>query len=127
MFSVEMKVRDYECDLQGVVNNANYLHYFEHARHEFLDAMGINFAALAAEGLDLMVVRVEADYKRSLRSGDRFQVTVTVEQVSRLKFCFVQQIIREDGTVMVEGRTYGVAVRDGKPVRFDGWKKLNIG
>ncbi len=124
MFSVEMKVRDYECDLQGVVNNANYLHYLEHARHEFLLSCGIDFAQLVAEGLDLMVTRSEVDYRRSLKPGDTFRVTVLVEQVSRLKFCFVQEIIRADDTLMVSARTYGVAVRKGKPVKFDGWEML---
>ena len=32
LFSIDLKVRDYECDLQGVVNNANYQHYMEHTR-----------------------------------------------------------------------------------------------
>ena len=39
-----LKVRDYECDLQGIVNNANYQHYLEHARHEFLLSLGVSFA-----------------------------------------------------------------------------------
>ena len=33
VFETEMEVRDYECDIQGIVNNANYLHYTEHTRH----------------------------------------------------------------------------------------------
>ena len=44
LFSVEFSVRDYECDIQGVVNNANYQHYLEHARHEFLISKGISFS-----------------------------------------------------------------------------------
>ena len=29
IYELKMKVRDYECDLQGIVNNANYQHYLE--------------------------------------------------------------------------------------------------
>ena len=31
-FETRMAVRDYECDIEGIVNNANYLHYCEHTR-----------------------------------------------------------------------------------------------
>ena len=72
--SLEFTVRDYECDLQGVVNNANYQHYLEHARHEFLISRGISFARLHDEGTDLIITRVEIDYKHPLRSRDRFIV-----------------------------------------------------
>ena len=36
IFETKMEVRDYECDIEGIVNNANYLHYMEHTRHLFL-------------------------------------------------------------------------------------------
>ena len=58
-FSLELAVRDYECDLQGVVNNAVYQNYLEHARHEYLKSIGIDFAALTLQGINLVVTRVE--------------------------------------------------------------------
>lgn len=98
-FNVDMAVRDYECDLQGVVNNAVYQNYTEHARHEFLKSRGLDFAALTASGLHVMVIRAELVYLRSLRSGDAFRVSVQTERVSRLRMAFVQQI-----TLLPEGR-----------------------
>ena len=55
IYELKMKVRDYECDLQGIVNNANYQHYLEHTRHEFLTSVGISFARLHEEGVDPVV------------------------------------------------------------------------
>ena len=72
VYQHEDKVRDYECDLQGVVNNANYLHYMEHTRHEFLLSLGENFSDLHDRGMDLFVARIEIPLKHSLRSGDRY-------------------------------------------------------
>ena len=55
IYELEMKVRDYECDLQGIVNNANYQHYLEHTRHEFLLSTGVSFAGLHEQGVDPVV------------------------------------------------------------------------
>ena len=46
-FRLDFKVRDYECDIQGIVNNGVYQNYLEHARHEYLLASGVDFAELA--------------------------------------------------------------------------------
>ena len=72
IYELQMKVRDYECDLQGIVNNANYQHYMEHTRHEFLLHAGLNFATLHDQGIDAVVARLSMAFKTPLRSGDEF-------------------------------------------------------
>lgn len=92
-FEVEFEVRDYECDLQGIVNNANYQHYFEHARHIYLKSIGLDFAALHERGADAIVQRVEIDYRKPLRSGDRFAVQTSVATKGIMRFVFTQRIL----------------------------------
>jgi acyl-CoA thioester hydrolase len=117
IFSLEFAVRDYECDLQGVVNNANYQHYLEHTRHEFLISKGISFANLHEEGIDLIVVKVEIDYKYPLRSHDRFVVRLRVEREGNVRLLFIQAIYRiPDEKLIVRARVTGVAAKKGKPV-----------
>ncbi len=116
-YVIELKVRDYECDMQGVVNNANYQHYLEHARHEFLHHIGLDFARLTEEGTLLVVKRIEIDYHFPLRSGDSFTVSCKTERISPLRFGFVQEIHRaSDMKPIVSARVIGTAInRRGRP------------
>ncbi len=116
-FSLEMAVRDYECDMQGVVNNSVYQNYLEHARHEFLRSIGINFKAYTEQRINLVVVRIEMDYKYSLTSGDKFIVTVDLKKESRIKFAFFQDIyLIPDNKPVIKGKVIGVAVNsNGRP------------
>ncbi|MBI5008387.1 MAG: acyl-CoA thioesterase [Bacteroidia bacterium] len=116
-FTLEFKVRDYECDIQGVVNNANYQHYLEHARHEFLLSKGISFAKLHDEGIDLIVSRIEIDYKYPLRSMDSFIVTVDIQREGNVRLAFIQNIYRiPDKKLIAHGKITGVSTKNGKPV-----------
>jgi acyl-CoA thioester hydrolase len=116
-YKVAFKVRDYECDLQGVVNNANYQHYLEHARHEFLLSMGVSFSGLHDEGIDLIVTRVEIDYKYPLRSRNEFIVKTAVERDGHVKLVFRQEIcLLPEGKTVVLARVTGIASRNGRPV-----------
>jgi acyl-CoA thioester hydrolase len=116
-FTLEMAVRDYECDLQGVVNNAVYQNYLEHARHEYLKSIQIDFAELAAQGINLVVTRVEIDYKSSLTSGDRFEVQVRPTRISPLRIGFQQEIHRlPDRKPVIKALVTGTAVNaKGRP------------
>lgn len=114
---LDFQVRDYECDMQGVVNNAVYQHYLEHARHEYLKTLGIDFAELARQHINLVVIRVELDYKAPLVSSDRFWVGTRVEQLTPLRFVFFQEIFREpDPQSVLKARVVGTALNEkGRP------------
>ncbi|WP_331345996.1 acyl-CoA thioesterase [Cellvibrio sp. UBA7661] len=117
IFTLDFKVRDYECDMQGIVNNSVYQNYLEHARHEYLLAKGIDFAELTRQKINLVVLRAELDYKLPLVSGDEFFVDVRVEQSSRVRFDFVQHIYRKrDNKLMLAAKITGTSLNErGRP------------
>jgi len=111
---LEFKVRDYECDMQGVVNNGVYQNYLEHARHEFLQSRGINFAQLTAAGINLVVIRAELDYRKSLTGNDSFVVRSLLRRLSKIRFEFRQDIYRlPDETLVLEARITGTSLNEG--------------
>ncbi len=93
VFETQMEVRDYECDIQGIVNNANYLHYTEHTRHLFLQSIGISFSKLHEQGIDAVVARMNLQYKAPLRCDDRFISRLGLRKEG-LRYIFDQSIYR---------------------------------
>lgn len=115
LYELTMKVRDYECDIQGVVNNANYQHYLEHARHEFLLSLGISFADYHDKGIDFIVYRIEIDYKTPLRSRDEFVVGIQLKKEG-IRWIFDQEIVNKaSGKTCVQAKVVCVALVNGRP------------
>ena len=113
-FEIEMKVRDYECDIQGIVNNAVYQNYLEHTRHEFLLTTGVNFLALHQAGIDPVVSHIEIDYKIPLQSGDDFFSTMHVVK-DGIKHVFFHEILRKkDQKLCVKAKVDIVTLINGK-------------
>ena len=123
MYSLPMKVRDYECDLQGVVNNANYQHYLEHTRHEFLESLGVNFGEMHEQGLDAYVYKVTINYRKSLRSGDSFTSMLSC-RMKGAKLIFDQTILHSSGELSASGEVEIVLVKDGVMTRGEFFKEL---
>jgi acyl-CoA thioester hydrolase len=116
-FKLDLRVRDYECDMQGIVNNAVYQNYLEYCRHEFLRAAGIDFNRLTREKIFLVVVRSELDYKTPLRGGDSFWIGLNLERMTPLRFAFLQDIYRQaDQRWALSARIIGTALNEkGRP------------
>ncbi|MFW5755571.1 MAG: acyl-CoA thioesterase [Tangfeifania sp.] len=116
-FELELQVRDYECDIQGIVNNSVYQNYLEHCRHKFLEKIGLSFAQLHNNGVDAVVIRAELNYKFPLRPGDSFIVRLKMAKQGRLRIIFNQQVIRKhDNKLMVDARITAALTRNGRPV-----------
>lgn len=120
-FELELSVRDYELDTQGVVNNAVYQNYLEHARHEFLKHLGLNFNELHEAGLDAVVHKIELEYKRPLMGDDRFVIRMSAEQNGNVRFVFYQDIYRQpDDELVLKGVVTAVFMTNGRPIRPPG-------
>lgn len=125
-FAVPFEVRDYECDLQGIVNNAVYQQYLEHARHLYLKRRGFSFAELTKAGIYLVVVRAEIDYKSPLRSGESFLVSSRLARLTPVRFAFQQEIHRTTPRRLVLTATITCAAMNqaGKPIIPKGLEAL---
>jgi len=125
-FSIELTVRDYELDMQGIVNNSVYQNYLEHARHEFLHHQGIDFADLTERGVILVVKNIAMDFKNSLKSKDKFKVIVETYKEGHLKLVFKQTIIRlSDNKIALTANVTGVCLINGKLVKPETIPEIN--
>ena len=114
IFELEIKVRDYECDIQGIVNNSVYQNYLEHTRHEFLLENHISFAELHDRGIDAMVSSIEIAYKTPLKPGDSFISKLYVSKEG-VRYIFNQVIYRKSDNVMaIKAKVNAVVVINGK-------------
>jgi len=114
IFETRMSVRDYECDIEGIVNNANYLHYTEHTRHLFLKSCGLSFAEMHRKGVDAVVARMNLRYKVPLRCDDEFISRLALKKEG-LRYVFRQDIFRAaDNRLCFSGIIDVVCMVDGR-------------
>lgn len=121
-----LKVRDYECDLQGIVNNANYQHYLEHARHEFLLSLGISFAKLHGQGIDPVVARINMAFKTPLKSGDQYTCCLNLKKEG-IKYVFYQDIFRmADRKLVVKAVVETVFLVNGRLTDYKDFEQYTV-
>ena len=111
IFTLEIAVRDYELDSEGIVNNAVYLHYLEHTRHAFVKREGIPFGSLTSDGLVPVVRRMEIDYHTPLRTGDVMLSRLWIERKGP-RFIFYQDIFKKEDEVPVVSAVVTIVCMD---------------
>ena len=92
MFKTNIKVRTYECDSYGHVNNATFLNYCEVARVELLEKMGYDLNGLKKAGFLLVIVKIEMEYKKPAYANDELEVNVGWIERGKTSAAFEQEI-----------------------------------
>ena len=124
LFTIEMETRDYECDIQGIVNNANYQHYLEATRHKWLQQEGYSFSQWHDQGLDVVVNEITMRYKTPLHGQEVFLSCLNLHRDGP-RFVFEQDIYRKsDMRLCVAATVSTVSIVNGKITRGEEVAKL---
>ena len=113
-----LKVRTYECDSYGHVNNANYLNYLEFARYEMLRDFGFDYAAMINAGYGIYVARIEIDYKKPAFSDDELLIKSWPVKKGAVSGVISQEIRRGDDLLAEAKVTWAFVDSKGMPVKI---------
>lgn len=91
-----LRVRTYECDAYGHVNNAVYLHYLELARDHYLQDRGLDYQSLVASGHGIFVAEARLTYLSPALPGEDLVVT-TVPDASGAAWAVLKQKVTGPG------------------------------
>ena len=73
------KVQYYETDMMGVAHHANYIHWMEEARIDFMDQLGFPYSEMEKKGVFSPVKALSCEYKHPCTFGNEIVITVSVE------------------------------------------------
>jgi len=113
-----LRVRTYECDSYGHVNNANYLNYLEYARYEFLRAIGFDYERAIASGYGVFVARVEIDYRKPAITDDELLIRSWPVKKGAVSGALVQEIRRGEDLIAAAKVTWAFVDSSGMPVKI---------
>ena len=113
-----LKVRTYECDSYGHVNNANYLNYLEYARYELLRDIGFDYLAMIKAGYGVYIARIEIDYKKPAVTDNELIIKSRPIKKGAVSGIIAQEIWREDELLVDAKVTWAFVDSKGLPTKI---------
>jgi acyl-CoA thioester hydrolase len=108
-FHHRIKVRSYNLDSFGHVNNAVYFNYLEEARCEYMEQRGLSFRSFHEWGAFAFVVSSEIRYKSPAKYGDLLDIRGAFSSMRRTSFSLDYEIYNEttDRICALASMTFG--------------------
>lgn len=89
------KVFYYETDQMGIVHHSNYIRWFEEARIDYMEQMGLGYDKMEEQGIISPVLSVEATYLRMLHFGDCVTIDAWVKEYNGIKLTVGYEVISD--------------------------------
>ena len=123
----EITVRSYELDQYGHVNNAVYLNYLEHARHQFLNDTGFDYTEYLRLGNGLYVSHIDIRYLRPAYMDDLLKISTTCTYLGKVKGTVFQRISCKDVSLIEASVDFAMVNSTGRPTPIpsnilSGWR-----
>ena len=113
------KVQYYETDMMGITHHANYIHWMEEARIDFMDQIGFPYAQMEANGVLSPVRAVSCSYKRSSTFGDTIGIDVSIESFNGVVMTILYEMKNQKNELVCEARSEHVFMnKEGRLIRL---------
>ncbi len=101
------KTQYYETDQMKIIHHSNYIRWFEEARSDFMEQLGLSYAEMENMGIIVPVLSISADYKSMVRFGETVTITIKVMTYNGVKLELAYEI---SDTETNELRTTGTSL-----------------
>ena len=115
--SSNIRVRYQETDAMGIVYHANYLTWFEIARVDMLDQLGVPYQGLEAQGYLLPVLEASLKYKKPAKFDDRLTVTCSIRELPSVRITVDYEVLRGNERLVTGSTMHAFIGKDGYPVK----------
>ncbi|MBQ2034714.1 MAG: acyl-CoA thioesterase, partial [Peptococcaceae bacterium] len=103
--SYKHKVHYYETDQMGMVHHSNYIRWFEEARVDYLDAIGLPYKQMEEEGIGSPVLEMHCQYKSRVTFGETVTIRVKMKSYTGLRYTVAYEVIGEDDKLRCTGES----------------------
>lgn len=87
------KVQYYETDQMKIVHHSNYIRWFEEARIDYMEQIGVSYAALEEKGFISPVLSVNCDFKSMTRFGETVLILTELKEFKNVKYKFSYTVL----------------------------------
>ncbi|PWK13351.1 acyl-CoA thioesterase [Tumebacillus permanentifrigoris] len=108
--TLDIIVRSTEIDVNGHVNNAKYLEYFEWGREEWYEVNGLHYEVFTQLGIQTVTVNININYRKECKQGDRLTIKTTPERMGRTSYALKQELFNQDGDLCADGLVTSVTM-----------------